>query len=329
MIPLVDTRECEFGSQEELRTAIAAQHRQDYVAPSSEITLDEDGIVHAGRFAGPLARPALEGLCKTLAIPVEFACGVCPADLLAALVRRLATAQDISLRVQTTDGTATGILPADRQVIRHDMLLDCLGADEPIQYAALSVDVLRISTIQRQAERGDAFGFGWDVLNNEDGWQGISAHRFLVRMICVNGMVGFDKTASFRRTWNRHQPIGKSLLQLVDIVRCETDIPELETAVKWASDTPVGSEQEPVLQYLARRLEGDVTMRALGEISQDTVWYNLLNHLTNQAKNHHLEMRRRYELEGGLLLRWFFNQGRGRPYWRKPGCATCKALNDN
>ena len=333
MIELVDINEQSFESMEELRAVIADQNRKEYVISSRIISLDEDGLFHAGKFEGRLTKPALRGLFNTLEIDEHYGLKACPPDLLKTSVRRLAEEKNTPLRVQTIDGVATAIMPSDRQPIRHDLLIDCLGIEQPIQEATLGINNLRIITVCQESEAflpGDSFGLGWELLNSEDGWHSSTAYQFLLRMICVNGMVGFDKTASFSRSYNSRKPVSESMLKLVNIVENTMELLELESAIKWAADTPLGNQKEMVVSYISKQLEGEVTKRALKkEVTNDTSFYDFMNKITSLARIHRLDMRRKYEFEGGLLLRWFMSQGRRRPPWKKALCDSCDTWRHN
>lgn len=332
MLDIVDIKEQSFQSIRELQDCIFDRTRRDYVVSSQKVHLDEDGIFHAGEFEGRLTKPALSGLFNTLEIPENYGWEICTPDLLVATVEKLAKKKDISVRVQVINGVANGIMPADRQTIKHEMLFDFLKVQQPIHQVTLRANILRITTVNPQAEAvlpGDSFGVGWELLNNEDGWHSITASRFLVRFICVNGMIGFDKTAFFCRTYNSREPIGKSMLKLIDILKGVTEMPEIEAAVKWAADTSLGNQKEAVLDYMGRRLEGEVTKRALQDITNDSTWYDFMNRLTSLAKLHQLELRRKYEYAGGILLRWFMSQGHQRPIWKKSLCESCDTWMHN
>jgi hypothetical protein len=65
------------------------------------------------------------------------------------------------------------------------------------------------------------------------------------------------------------------------------------------------------------------------KITAASSWYELLNAVTSLARTHQLDMRRRYEFEGGRLVKWFSCQGRVRPPWQKKTCQECVAWNSN
>lgn len=333
MFALVNTEEQSFNSLGELRDVIAGQDRRDYEMPVCSISLDQDGIVHAGRFEGPLIKPALYGLLNTLGIPADFALNHCPEDLLVAIVQRIARDLNTMLRIQSTNGVVTGIMPAERQPIRHDVLIDWLGVKRPVKEATLGAGCLRITAVSTESEEllpNDTFAFGWELKSSENGWQSTEVWRWVLREVCTNGMVGFERDPIFRRKCQSREPVFKSLEEIAHVVQ-EASVPAgfFESAIKWAVERHVGKEHKLVFNYLAQRLEGDATKLALGEITADTSWYELMNTVTSLAKLHRIEMRRRYEAEGGMLLNWFSRQGQGRPPWRKVSCEECEAWNIN
>jgi hypothetical protein len=65
-----------------------------------------------------------------------------------------------------------------------------------------------------------------------------------------------------------------------------------------------------------------------GPLARPALWGLLETFsITSSARLHSLDMRRGYEVEGGMLLNWFLRQGRGRPPWRRMSCEECEAWN--
>ncbi|MFC1604024.1 hypothetical protein ACFL5F_03260 [Planctomycetota bacterium] len=332
MLPFINIEEQAFDNLKKLRDVIANQDRRDYELPIQRVSLREDGTLQAGKFKGPLIRSALCGLLKNLRIPLDFALYRCPQDLLLEIVRRMAKVQDTVLRINTIDGVVTGIMPADRQPIRHDILVDCLGVERPVKEATLGIDCLRITAIttkSRELLPDDTFACGWELMNRESGWQSTEMWRWVVREKCSNGIVGLERNPIFRRPYNSREPTLKALKKLVDSIQEAMSLPELEPAIRWAADKRIGKEYEFVVNYLVRKLEGDATKQALDKVTAETSWYELMNIVTYLAKLHRIDMRRRYEAEGGILLNWFSIQGRGRPPWRQVYCEECKVWSTN
>jgi hypothetical protein len=330
MFPLFDIPDQSFESLEKLRDAIASQDRKVYEVPIRKVSLSEDGVFCAGRFEGRLAEPALCGLLNTEGIPLDFGLHRCPKDLLVTMVGRLAREQNISVVIQSIDGVATGIMPADRQRIRHDMLIDRLGVTRPIKEATLSAHCLRITATISRAEEllpSDTFGFGWELINRENGWRSTEAWRWIVREICTNGAVGFDKAPVFNRSYNSRKPVLISLQELLYVVENEMQPPVLKPALRWAANNRIAGEDKLVVNYLARKLQGDATRTELKDIGVSTTWYDLMNTLTSMVRLHSLETRRRYEADGGMLLNSFSHQGRGKPPWRRVSCDECEDWN--
>jgi len=330
MFQLADVLEQSFEKLQDLRDLIAGQDRGIYEVPMSKVSLGEDGILRAGAFKGRLTKPALVGLLNTEGIPLAFVLYHCPADLLVTMVRRLAQEQQGSIVVQTTDGVATGIMPADRQPITHDMLVDRLGVDRPIKEATYSADCLRITATTRGSKEllpNDTFGFGWELITSENGWRPTEAWRWVVREVCSNGAVGFDKDPVFKRSYNSREPTLVSMQKLLDVLENDIRPPELKSTIKWAANKRIGRDREPVISYLARRLQGDPTKMEFDGMGISTTWYDLMNRVTSLARLYSLELRRRYEVEGGILLNWFLRQGRSRPPWRRMSCDECEVWN--
>jgi len=329
MIQLTDFQEQSFTKMEDLRDTIASQNRGVYEAPLNKISLSKDGTLHAGTFEGPMAESGLRGLLHIEGAPEDFVMKRCPKDLSLEIVLRLAHQASTLINVLATNGVATAIIPADRQPIRHDMLIDWLGVDRPIKEAVLTNDLLRITAVSNKPTEllpDDTFDFGWELINSENG-QCTEAWRWAVREVCTNGLVRFDKKPVFKRAYNSRISIPDFLHRLIHILENEIKPPELEPAIKWAADMRVGSDNKDIIKYLSQRLGGDATKMELENVNPDTSWYELLNHITSLARLHSLDLRRRYEAEGGMLLRWFLRKGHGKPPWRRMLCDECQAWN--
>lgn len=326
MFPLVETKEQSFTKIEDLRDAIASQKRRFYEVLSCEMSVSQDGRLRAGRFEGPMTKSALFGVLDTFDVPVNFVIDVCPIDLVVMVVGRLAREQKIQVVVQAVDGVATGVMPANRQPINHDVLIDWLGVKRTIKEAILAGQFLRVTlvdTTPKELLPNDTFDIGWELTNGEDGWHSTEVWRLVVRQVCSNGMLGFDKIALFKRPCASHEPALKSLADLQPVFEASTELPTLGPAIKWAATKQLGNERKVVVDYLSQRLEGEATKLSLNTITPDSSWYELLNSVTSLAKVHTIEVRRRYEMEGGVLLGWFAQEGRTRAPWRKLACKEC------
>jgi len=327
MFALADTEEKSFGSLAELKDHLAGRKKRNYEVPRSKLSLTEDGVLRCDRFEGQLAKSGFTGLLNTYGIPQKFAEEVCPPDLLSTIVQRLSDGNNEPARIQIIDNVVTAVMPSDRLPIGHEVLVNWLDVIGPIKEAVISRSCLRITSLTKECKEllpGDAFGFGWEIVNGEDGWRPTEAQRYVLRLVCTNGQIGFDKTASFRRSPQSREVIAESLEKLGNILTNMPEVEGLEKAVKWAAQQRIGNEREAVIKYLAQRLNGNATRLALEEsITTDTSWYDLLNNITSSARLHQLDMRRRYEFEGGTLLNWFNSQGRRRAPWRRMSCETC------
>jgi len=247
MIPLIDVHEQSFSEMKELRETIAAQDRKVFDVPLRDISLGEDGVLRAGRFEGPLTRSALCGLVSTEDAPPAFVIDRCPADLLKTIIERLAHERNISVLIQTVDGVATGVMPGNRRPIRYDILLDRLGVGRTIEEATLSHDCLRLTAYvdpPREWLPKDAFRSGWELMTSENGWHATRVVRRVVRLVCANGMMGFDDTAVFERKYNSQEPVLTSLQALSHALDNAIREARLEPAVEWAAHTSIGDQHK-------------------------------------------------------------------------------------
>ena len=332
MIKLADVKEQSFRNLKDLRACLAGRKVRDYEVPIDRFSIDEGGVLCAGPVEGQMAQSALKGLLSIYHLPWQFATEECSSELLTHIIRQLGQDKRKLVRIQTVDDVVSAVMPANRQPMRHDTLVDWLGVKRPIHEATLHLSSLRITSVDRDSKEflpGETFGYGWELLNNEDGWAPTESRQYIIRWACINGMIGLDKMSSLRRMPKSREPIFQSLERLGSVLDDVTEFKDLGNAVKWAGEKQLGPEHDAVVSYLAGRLEGKATMIALDKITVASSWYDLLNMVTSLAKTHHLDMRRRYEFEGGMLVKWFSRQGRVRPPWQKKSCQECVAWNSN
>ena len=332
MIALAKTDEHSFTSIEALQGFLLKQRCRDWDIPSQQLALDENGVLRAGRFEGPLSQEGLRSLLRVLTIPESFGMEVCPPDLLACNVTRLAKDKGGAVRVRCVDGIVTGVMPANRLPITHDLLVRSLDPHQPIHEATLSGASLRITATYGTSEEvlpGDNFVSGWDLVNGEDGWLPTEARAFILRVLCTNGMVQVDRTSLFFRNPSSPEPIFEALDALKNTLAAERQPSALTTAVRWATKRQLGGDRDPALKYLARRLGGEAILPALNDLTVESSFYDLLNRVTSLARTHRLETRRRYEAEGGALLGWFSGQGRRRAPWHISICQHCSVMGLN
>lgn len=328
MFALTNTEEKSFRSLAELKDHLAGRKKRSYTVPRSELSLTEDGVLLSNRFEGQLAESGLKGLLNIYGIPQKFVEETCPPDLLTIIVASLSNGNDEPARIQVVDNTVTTVTPSNRLPIGHEVLVDWLGDVGPIEEAVINRSRLRVTSLTREHKEilpRDAFGFGWELVNDEDGWRPTEAQRYVVRLVCTNGQIGFDKTASFRRSPQSKEAIAESLDKLGNILTNMPEVEGLENGVKWAAQQRIGNDREAIVKYLAQRLAGDTTRLALEEsITPETPWYDLLNNITSSARSYQLGMRRRYEFAGGVMLNWFRSQGRSRAPWKRMSCENCE-----
>jgi len=276
-------------------------------------------MVCAGKLEGLLSVSAFSGLLRILNIPYDYATRVCSQHLLKSMVKELCQSQNTDLRVVIIDGVVHTLIPAYRLLISHQDIIKWLDKKFPLCEAILAGNILRITLIRgkdREVLPGDFFGIGWEIISSESGWGSMTASRFAIRRICGNGILGFDKFASVCRDYNSSEPVLETLGRLSQLFADASTPDMFKAAVDWAAKTPVGKNYEPVLNYLSRRLEGDATKSAMSQLTDSHSWYDFVNGVTTLAKKHQLAIRRRYEIEGGLLMNWFASLGRAKPPWR-------------
>jgi len=327
MIDIVNNKQNSFRNLAELKDNLANRTRNAYRISLSELSLDEQGMLRSDRFEGRLAASAYNGLLNLCELPDQFA-RRCPPDLLCPNVKTLSRVNSKPVRVELVDGVITTIRPLNRNPISNVIIVDWLD-NRQIKAATTSGSYLQITSLTKESEEllpGDEFTCGWELTNDEDGWRPLQAQQYVVREICTNGQLGFDKTASFSRSSGSHENIAKSLERLGTVLDNMPVVERLAEAVKWADEQQVGTQRDNVVRYLTQRLDGRTTREILEEITSDSTWYDLLNKLTSSAQSYELDMRRRYEREGGRMLDWYRSQGRGRAPWRKVSCEQCEYL---
>ncbi|MCX5638368.1 MAG: hypothetical protein NTX52_11860 [Planctomycetota bacterium] len=328
MTELVDVQERSFSNLAELKAHLDAKERRYYQVSLNELLLGKDSILRSDRFEAKLTESGFQGLLGMLNIPWRFARKICPPELVRINIKRLSRDNPKPARIQIVDNIVTAVMPSDRRPIDHVELIDWLG-DQPIQQATINQSSLRITMLTQESEEllaGDVYGFGWEMVNREDGWRPTEAWRYVLREICSNGLIGPDRTAYFCRYPVGRESVAESLEKLYGILDNTAEVEVLATAVKWAVEQQIGSEREDAVKYLSQHLDGTATRLALESITSDASWYDLLNNITSSARLYQLDMRRRYELQGGRLLNWYRSQGRERAPWRRVSCERCKYL---
>ena len=245
---------------------------------------------------------------------------------------RLKKVYDLSVTILSIDGIATAVMPVNRQPIYHDMLMDRWTPGQEIQEAILGSDFLRITVVTSspvEVHPDDTFAYGWELMNIESGWRSTDIWHWAVREICSNGILGLNEIPVFRRASNSFEPNLLSLNEMFSILRSDIQPFSFEEGIKWASENSIGDELSSVVEYLMQRLQGKATKIELQDIAANTTWYDLMNLITALAGLYPVHMRRRYERQGGSLLRWFIQQGKTRPPWRKAICSECEVRNTN
>jgi len=335
MIKLIENEEKSFHTLAELKDHLASRTRKAYSVQLKDLALDvspndKEAILHSDRFEGRLAASGCKGLLNLCEIPDRFA-GKCPPDLLCVNVEAMAKINNKPVRVELVDGIINTIMPSKNTPISNEVLVNWL-ADRQIKDATINGSYLRITSVSKEPKEllpNDEFAFGWELTNDEDGWRQLQAQQYVVRLLCSNGQLGFDKTASFSRSPGSHENVATSLQKLGALLNNMPEVERLAEAVTWANEQHIGDQRDRVVKYLTQRLDGRATRQILDDIEPDSTWYTLLNTLTSSAQPYHLAMQRRYEREGGRMLNWFRSQGRGRAPWRGNSCEQCEYLLAN
>ena len=332
MFKLKEIPEQSFRSLEKLHKVFADQDRQGHQIPLRQISLDKNGMLRASKLKLSLTPAGLDTLLNTLNIPVTFGKEVCSPELLCHNVNELVKVKNDEVKIHVQDDIATGVMPADRQPIRHEVLIDWLGLDQSIEKAIVSGSHLRITALTKGSEQvlpGEEIGYGWELQNDESGWGSMQARGYSMVLRCTNGMVDFETEASFLRKSNSRKPVMESLEKLSYMLEHAIQRPDLKPAIGWAANNRIGQDYELAIDYVAQKLEGKTTKLALGGLNPESTWYQLLNTITSLARIHRLEVRRKYEAAGGTLVRWYMSQGRSIPPWRKMECEECSIWSNN
>lgn len=329
MIPLADCRERRFRAPRQLREFLSSRDRQDFDVRGRDVELTKEGILRSPDFEGPLSGTAWQGLLEVLSVPQDFASQVCPPDLAVEVVNRLLSRSSTELRLRTVHDTARGVMPRDRLPIEHKLLAEWFPEGASRFQATLGSDALRITFTREDVEvlPGDVYGRGWELISDENGLHGTEVHRYVRRLVCANGLVGFRRTATFRRRTGSDTPVLQELAELRKVLAEDTNW-ALREAARWASDHQIQGQCDEAVGYLSRQLEGNTTRMLLGDINPDSTWYDLLNTVTEHARTRPLSTRRRYEWAGGQLLRWFQTQGRAPGPWEDARCAGCQYFQE-
>jgi hypothetical protein len=124
MIKLADVKEQSFRNLKDLRACLAGRKVRDYEVPIDRFSIDEGGVLCAGPVEGQMAQSALKGLLSIYHIPWQFATEECSSELLTHIIRQLGQDKRKLVRIQTVDDVVSAVMPANRQPMRHDTLVD-------------------------------------------------------------------------------------------------------------------------------------------------------------------------------------------------------------
>ncbi len=330
MIPLAGIEERSFSDLDEVREHLSKRNRFDLELPLKNVSIDDLGAFRAGKAEGRLTEPAMRGLARQLRIPEGFVRDM-PADLFTYTVGRLVRDRDDMVRIHTEDDLVTGIMPGNYLPVRHELVAQWLKGRRSGVHATLSPTYMRVTLPNQESAPvlpGDMYQSGSEIVNHENGLGALEVRQYVLRLVCLNGLVTPQTTASYSRQPHGDDPVSRALEEMARVVNEPQNPTELEKPVRWAADRAVGGDLAKVVRFLAARLEGETTRSALNEINEDSTWYALLNSVTAFARSRPAETRRRYEVIGGLLLGWFMREGRGHAPWRRRPCEHCTRADE-
>jgi hypothetical protein len=305
MIPLAKTDERIFGSLQEVKAHLAARNFEAYEIPLGNVQMSDMGELHILDGGGPLTKYAFLGLIGVLGIPWPYAVRVCPTGLLIHSIQKLMQHKhEQRVRIQIVDDVVTAIMSPARLPMPHQTLTTWLGTDRPIHEAVLSGGILRITLIRATTEvaPGSILGIGWEILNDETGWWPTQLWRYALEQGRGNGFLGFEDCPVFTRRAIFTESICNALQKLTDTLEDTVEIEGLDRAVQRAIEQCIGRAREEMVDQLVDRLEGRATRLLLRNITQKSSYYDLATIISSAARTHRLPMRRRYELDAGLLL---------------------------
>lgn len=329
MIPLANTDEKIFSSLKEVKAHLVTRNFEAYEIPLGDIQISDKGELQILDSIRLLTKSAFFGLISILGISWSYAAKVCPTDLLVYSIQRLMQHKHLQrVRIQIVDGVVTAIMSPARLPMPHQTLITWLGADRPIQEAILSDGILRVTLIQKTMDvaPNHSLGFGWEILNDERGWWPTQLWRYALEQGRGNGFLGFEDCPVFTRLAIFTESICDALQKLTGIVEDTVEIQGLDTAVQRALEQRIGSAREQLVDRLVDRLEGRATRLLLRNITPKSSCFDLVSRVSSAARNHRLPMRRRYELEGGLLLLSLYKTDQTSLPLPQATCQSCSYL---
>jgi hypothetical protein len=198
----------EFDSVTEARHFLSKRRVTDVpVVAGSDSFRFEGDLIRIENVAHPISRGFLQAFCEYMRprIPVKFATEI-PADLFQEVGNRLMRHHDVKgkklvVRIEQWDeqgapwAWASAIVTEEYRFIDHERILDAAslaGADKGC--VLLTDKILRVTSASRPFSvkvngHRDEFRCGFEIINSESRFYQISVARYLLRLVCTNGMV--------------------------------------------------------------------------------------------------------------------------------------------
>lgn len=171
--------------------------------------------------------------------------------------------------------------------------------------AAHAGGVLRVSVTRGKEvmpREDDAFWFGHDIVNDEAGVYPLEVSRFIYRRACANGVVVREDVGGFVWHCSWRMPLLEVMDNIGRVLGSPLEEEKQSQLLQRALTTPLGPFYTPLLAFLRKLFLPEIFREEFCSIDEETSFYGLVNTITELAKGHNLQARRRYELLAGDIL---------------------------
>lgn len=309
MIPLTEVQEERFASVDNLLGRIASRGGPEAVLPLQQLSLGVDGCLRFDSRIAQMTPAGFGSLLDTLRIPATYATEVCDEELLADSVNRLARRQDRKVKVHMAEGKVENITDAKVSAITNQLLVefcrDELAASSDITLAGPKLRIIVTQRTSREILPGDTFASGWELTNCEAASAPLQVRVYTVRLLCTNGAISTRDQGGFRRAASQRGDVLPALTAVRSCLQSFHELDFLEAGIKRASETPVGTDLDPLQSRLRQVFGADGYEARFATLSSETTWFDVYNHLTAAARMYSYAGRRMLEELGGDLMNWF------------------------
>jgi hypothetical protein len=156
--------------------------------------------------------------------------------------------------------------------------------------------------IKIEPNRGDSFGFGFNILNSETGFHSLSFKHFLFRYICSNGaFITEDISNNFLYHYKNSK---EKLLNFINdnISSIDNKRQIVHTSLMKAANDKVSDNFDKIKKKIRQVIGSKDAEEFLNGFNRESNRYEFFNHITESAKSYDFQKLIRLETIAGDLL---------------------------